>query len=114
MKDIRSLGSLKYSKSKTLVKVKISEIEQGLNVSFCLYDWYTSSNGSLLNIDFNNLGTINEIKEKYFDNNIVNQQCDVADKYLGKILNLDMQPIFCFKVKTFETDTNSLVENKNC
>ena len=32
MKDIRSLGSLKYSKSKTLVKVKISEIEQGLNV----------------------------------------------------------------------------------
>ena len=91
-----------------------NKLEQGLNVSFCLYDWYTSSNGSLLNIDFNNLGTINEIKEKYFDNNIVNQQCDVADKYLGKILNLDMQPIFCFKVKTFETDTNSLVENKNC
>lgn len=32
MKDIKSLGSLKYSKSKTLVKVKISEIERGLNL----------------------------------------------------------------------------------
>ena len=32
MKDIKSLGSLKYSKSKRLVKVKISDIEQGLNL----------------------------------------------------------------------------------
>mgnify|MGYP001240713617 CR=1 FL=1 len=32
MIDIKPLGSIKYSKSKTLVKIKISEIEKGLNV----------------------------------------------------------------------------------
>ena len=32
MIDIKTLGSIKYSKSKTIIKVKISEIKQGLNL----------------------------------------------------------------------------------
>ena len=79
------------------------KIKNGLDYNECLNDWYINSNGPTTIINFKDQTTLTSIKNDYQDSNNLNTNIEsYCDYYFGKILNLNLQPIFCFKITTYE------------
>ena len=88
----------------------------GNEMDNCLEEWYYKEGiieGSKLSIDYTDNNIINNIKQSQLNGGYLsdikynNENLDFS--YKGKIMNLNLQPIFCFKIKTLETDTNFII-----